>query len=80
MITISAATGQLGQAVIPLLLQHIQPSALNLVVRTPARAEAFAKQGIRIQQADYADFDALLRGFQGTDKLLPISAFGTVRV
>lgn len=78
MITISAATGQLGQAIIPLLLQHIQPSALNLVVRTPAKAEAFAKQGIRIQQADYAHFDALLKGFQGTDKLLLISAFGTV--
>ena len=78
MITISAATGQLGQAIIPLLLQHLEPSELNLVVRTPAKAEAFAQQGIRIQQADYADFDALLKGFQGTDKLLLISAFGTV--
>lgn len=78
MITISAATGQLGQAIIPLLLQHVEPSDLNLVVRTPAKAEAFAQQGIRIQQADYADFDALLKGFQGTDKLLLISAFGTV--
>jgi len=77
-ITISAATGQLGQAIIPLLLQHVEPSGLNLVVRTPAKAEAFAQQGIRIQQADYADFDALLKGFQGTDKLLLISAFGTV--
>lgn len=78
MITISAVSGQLGQAVIPLLLQHIQPSELNLVVRTPAKTEVFAKQGIRVQQADYASFDALLKGFQGTDILLLISAFGTV--
>lgn len=78
MITISAATGQLGQLVVPLLLQHVQPSELNLVVRNPSKAEPFAEQGIRIQQADYADFDALVKGFQGTDKLLLISGFGTV--
>lgn len=78
MITISAATGQLGQLVVPLLLEHVKPSELNLVVRNPAKAEPFAEQGIRIQQADYADFDALVNGFQGTDKLLLISGFGTV--
>lgn len=78
MITITAATGQFGQSVVPLLLEHVKPSELNLVVRNPAKAEPFAEQGIRIQQADYADVGALVKGFQGTDKLLLISGFGTV--
>lgn len=75
MFTISAATGQLGQLIVPLLLEHVKPSELNLVVRNPAKAEAFAEQGVRIHQADYTDFDALVEGLQGTDKLLFISAF-----
>lgn len=78
MITITAATGQLGQLVVPLLLEHIKPSELNLVVRNPAKAASFAEQGVRIHQADYADFDALVEGLPGTDKLLLVSAFGTV--
>ena len=78
MFTISAATGQLGQLIVPLLLEHIKPSELNLVVRHPAKAEAFAEQGVHLQQADYADFDALVKAFQGTDKLLFISAFNSM--
>jgi NAD(P)H dehydrogenase (quinone) len=78
MITISAATGKFGQLIVPLLLEHVKPSELNLVVRDPAKAEAFAAQGLRIHQADYSDFGALVKGFQGTDKLLFISAFNSM--
>lgn len=72
-IAITGATGQLGQLIITELLTRVSAETLIAVVRTPAKASDFAKQGIAIRQADYDDVPAMVTAFTGIDKLMFIS-------
>ena len=49
MIAITGATGQLGKLVIEDLLKHIAADRIIAVVRTPAKASAFAAKGVVVR-------------------------------
>lgn len=74
MIAITGASGQLGRLVIQELLKQIPPSQIVAVVRTPAKVQDLATQGVEIRQADYDRPDTLARAFQGAEKVLLISS------
>ena len=75
MIAITGATGQLGRLVIADLLAAGTPAAsIVAVVRSAAKAEDLAAQGIGVRVADYGRRDALTGALTGVEKLLLISA------
>ena len=75
MIAITGATGQLGRLVITDLLTAGTPAAsIVAVVRSAAKAEDLAAQGIQVRVADYGQRDALTAALSGVEKLLLISA------
>lgn len=74
-IAVTGATGQLGGLALAALTERGQrPEDLVAVVRDPARAAELAGRGIEVRTADYDDPDALLKAFQGVDRLLFVSA------
>ncbi|MFC7624911.1 SDR family oxidoreductase [Microlunatus sp. GCM10028923] len=74
-IAVTGATGQLGGLALEALTASGQrPADLVAVVRDPARATALAERGIEVRTADYDDPDALLKAFQGVERLLFVSA------
>lgn len=74
MIAITGATGQLGQLTLEALLNTHPASELVAIVRNPAKAEAFAKRGVSVRQADYTDQAAFTAALEGVDKLLLVSS------
>ena len=74
MIAITGATGQLGRLVIHALLKSVEAGQLVAIARDPAKAEAFARQGVQVRRADYGDREALTQALQGVEKLLLISS------
>ena len=74
MIAITGASGQLGALVLEGLLQQIPANQIIAAVRTPAKAEALAAQGVHVREADYARPDTLERAFAGANKVLLISS------
>lgn len=50
---ITGATGHLGRAIVQQLAQRVEPQQLVLGVHTPAKAQAFAAQGMRVVGLDY---------------------------
>ncbi|EKS1843529.1 SDR family oxidoreductase [Cronobacter muytjensii] len=74
MIAITGATGQLGQRVINTLLKTVAAQNIVAIVRNPAKAAAFAEQGVQVRAADYSDVAALTCALQGVEKLLLISS------
>ena len=74
MIVITGATGALNGATAEHLLEHLDPSALAVVARDPARAEHFAARGVQVRRGDYAEPDTLPAAFAGADQLLLVSS------
>lgn len=75
MILITAATSQFGQAAIGFLLEKgIPTSDITAMVRDEAKAEAIKAKGISLVKGDYTDYDSLVKGFAGIDKMLFISS------
>lgn len=70
MIVVTAATGELGHRIVNQLLARVKPSQLGVVVRSPEKAQDFARQGIAVRQADYDDAAALTAAFQGAEKVI----------
>ncbi|MFI5954671.1 SDR family oxidoreductase [Cryptosporangium sp. NPDC051539] len=71
MITVTAATGQLGRLVVADLLERGVPaSEITAAVRNPEKA---GDLGVRVVKADYNEPDSLVSAFAGTDRLLFIS-------
>ena len=73
MITVTAATGQLGRLVIEALLARVPAEDITAAVRSPENAADLAARGVRVVRADYNDADSLKAAFAGTDRLLVIS-------
>lgn len=75
MITVTAATGQLGRLVIDELLKRGVPAA-NIVaaVRNAAKAADLAQRGVQVRVADYAKPDTLAAALAGSEKVLLISS------
>ena len=72
-IAVTAASGQLGAAIVKQLIQDIGPESVVAIARTPAKAEHL---GVEVRKGDYmsqADFEKALKGM---DALCIISANG----
>ncbi|MCE7059423.1 SDR family oxidoreductase [Dyadobacter sp. CY343] len=75
MILVTGATGQFGgKAIDHLLKKGIEPSRISTLVRDAAKSQAIQEKGIEIRVGDYADYDSLVRAFNGVDKLLLVSS------
>lgn len=74
MIAVTGATGHLGRLVVQQLLAVVPAKDLVALVRTPAKAEDFAKQGVAVRVADYKNESTLGPALAGVDKLLLISS------
>lgn len=74
-IAVTGATGHLGRLAIEALLDRgVSPSNIVAAVRNPAKASDLAERGIEVREADYTKPETLKTAFNGTDKLLLISA------
>ncbi|MBN3229313.1 SDR family oxidoreductase [Pectobacterium brasiliense] len=71
MYAVTGATGELGRKVIAGLCNVVPASEIAAIVRNPQKAEAL---GVSTRQAEYGDKEALIRAFDGIDKLLLISS------
>ena len=72
-IAVTAASGQLGAAIVKQLIQDIGPESVVAIARTPAKAEHL---GVEVRKGDYtsqADFEKAL---EGMDAVCIISANG----
>ncbi len=69
-IAVTAASGQLGSAIISQLVSRIGERHVIGIARTPANAKDL---GIQIMQGDYNDFEAFENAFHGVDVVLLIS-------
>ncbi|THF66430.1 malonic semialdehyde reductase [Pseudothauera nasutitermitis] len=76
-ITITAASGKLGQAVAAELAARGLAAHTRLAARTPDKLAAQRAQGFATVAADYDDPASLRAAFAGTDALLLISGMGT---
>ncbi|HEY8532981.1 MAG TPA: SDR family oxidoreductase [Micromonospora sp.] len=75
MITVTAATGQLGRRVVTALLDRGVPaSGIVAAVRDPAKAADLAARGVTVRHADYDRPETLPAAFAGTHRLLLISS------
>ena len=73
-IAITGATGQLGQLVIQALLKRSRTENIVALVRSEAKAQYLADQGIELRHFDYDQPESLAIALKGIDKLLLISA------
>ncbi|MBA2813748.1 NAD(P)H-binding protein [Streptomyces sp. KM273126] len=75
MITVTAATGQLGRLVLEELLARGLPAdQIVAAVRTPEKAADLAGRGIHVREADYDKPATLASAFTGAGRLLCISS------
>ncbi|PBQ32833.1 NAD(P)-dependent oxidoreductase [Sphingobacteriaceae bacterium] len=73
-IFITGVTGHFGKATLNFLLNKgISASDITVLVREEAKAEEFLKQGLAVKQADYSNYEALVKAFKGSDTLLLVS-------
>ncbi|MFJ8626995.1 SDR family oxidoreductase [Kitasatospora sp. NPDC093550] len=73
MYVVTGATGQLGRLVVEGLLAAVPASEIAVVVRSAAKAEEWAKQGVRVHEADYGRPETLAGVFAPGDRVLLIS-------
>ena len=71
-ITITAATGQLGEFVTREAIKTFGKEKLRLAVRNPEKAEKYTEQGIEVVEADYMKPETLNRAFKDTELLIYI--------
>ncbi|WP_024747519.1 SDR family oxidoreductase [Levilactobacillus namurensis] len=69
---VTGATGHLGQRVVQELAQRTPATTITLGVHTPAKAQAFADQGMTIQKLDYQDVSSVQAALQGADVVIYI--------
>jgi uncharacterized protein YbjT (DUF2867 family) len=72
-VVITGATGGLGSDVIAQLQRMAAPSVLGVSVRSPEKAAALAKAGIRVRHGDFNDKASLEQAFAGARRVLLIS-------
>ncbi|MCX4754508.1 SDR family oxidoreductase [Kitasatospora purpeofusca] len=73
MYVVTGATGQLGRLVVEGLLAAVPANEIAVVVRSAAKAEEWAKRGVRVHEADYNRAETLAGVFAAGDRVLLIS-------
>lgn len=73
-ILVTGATGGLGGATLDFLLKQGSAPAIAALARDPAKLAGRAAAGVDVRQGDYADYNSLVRAFDGVDTLLLVSA------
>ncbi len=63
----------LGAAVTDFLLEKTNASNISILVRDAAKAEGFRAKGVTIHVGDYDNSEALLKAFEGVDKVYLVS-------
>jgi NAD(P)H dehydrogenase (quinone) len=74
MILVTGATGGLGGAVVRQLLARKDASDIAVLARDPAKAAAFAEQGVSVMVGEYGDRDSLSRAMEGVSRVLLIAS------
>lgn len=74
MILVTGSTGGLGKATIDALLKKIPASEIIALARDVDKASDLSDKGVEVRQGDYLDYDALVKAFEGVEKLVLISA------
>jgi NAD(P)H dehydrogenase (quinone) len=74
MILVTGATGGLGHQTIDALLTTTPATEIVALARDLSKASDLVERGVAVRQADYADYPALVKAFQGIDKVLLVSA------
>lgn len=69
-IAITAASGQLGTAIVDATVRLVGADAVIAVARTPSKAEG---RGVEVRAGDYNEPEQLERAFQGVDTVLLVS-------
>lgn len=77
MIIVTGANGQLGRAVTERLLARVPAGQVGVSVRDPEKARGLQEQGVRVRRGDFADPATLAHAFEGTSKVLIVSADST---
>ena len=67
MITITGASGQLGQELTKALEQRVSPSSVRLGTRNLAKIATALASGFQTAVVDFDDVDGMKRGFDGSD-------------
>ncbi|WP_213450167.1 NAD(P)H-binding protein [Rhizomonospora bruguierae] len=74
MITVTAATGNLGRLTVEALLDSgIAAGEIVAAVRSPRRAAHLAERGVQVRYANYDEPESLPAALAGTDRLLLVS-------
>ena len=73
MILVTGATGGLGHETIDSLLTTTPATEIAALVRDASKATDLVQRGVDVRQADYFDYPALVKAFQGVDKVLLVS-------
>lgn len=74
MILVTGATGGLGHETIDCLLTTTPATEIAALVRDASKATDLVQRGVDVRQADYFDYPALVKAFQGIEKVLLVSA------
>jgi NAD(P)H dehydrogenase (quinone) len=75
LITITAASGQLGRLILDALLRRgVRPADIVATTRDVTRLQSYADRGIMVRHADYTDPASLAAAFADVDRLLLISS------
>ncbi len=73
MITVTAATGQLGGLIVDAVLEKVSQNEVEVTVRSLEKAANLVEAGISVHQADYTDVESMVQAFANTDTLMFIS-------
>jgi NAD(P)H dehydrogenase (quinone) len=69
MLLVTGATGGLGHETIDALLTTTPATEIAALVRDASKATDLAQRGVDVRQADYTDYPALVKAFQGIDRV-----------
>ena len=72
-IVVTGGSGGLGSEVVRQLLALTPASQIGVSVRDPAKAQAFAAQGVRVRRGDFDQPSSLDGAFEGARRVLVIS-------
>ncbi|WP_125583063.1 SDR family oxidoreductase [Levilactobacillus cerevisiae] len=64
---ITGATGHLGSQIVSQLAQRVAATSITLGVHTPAKAAAFAQQGMTVLPLDYREQTSIVASLQNAD-------------
>jgi NAD(P)H dehydrogenase (quinone) len=73
-VAVTGASGHLGRKVADLLLEHLAPSEVILLTRTPDALRAYSERGAVVRSADFNERASLAAAFSGAERALLISA------